>query len=254
MHKQPSDSDIILIHGFRGAPSGLKAIADILETAGYRVHTPSIPPFAGAKPLPVYSPIAYANFINDYIANHNLSSPILIGHSMGSIIAAATASYHPKSIHQKLVLLSPISQKPSPAISAISPLSAFFPRRIVDTMTTTFLFVKDRETLDRIGNHALLRDTMAATAVCSKNNPPKKKHTVAAAKFSSMYAITDFDFNKDTLLIAGAHDRLISQKATMNLAQKINAKVSFIPNSGHLHNYEKPAETAQLILDFLKDT
>lgn len=253
MHKQSGNPDIILIHGFRGAPSGLQPIADVLETAGYRVHTPAIPPFAGAQPLPTYSPAAYADFINGYITTNKLLSPILIGHSMGSIVAAATASYHPEVIHQKLILLSPISKKPSPAIAAISPLSAYFPRRVVDTTTTAFLFVKDRETLNRVDNRALLRDTLAATKICSSDHSPKKKSTVAAARFSSMHAIADFDFNKDTLLIAGAHDRLISQKATISLAQKINAKVRFIPNSGHLHNYEKPAETAKLILDFLED-
>ena len=49
-------------------------------------------------------------------------------------------------------------------------------------------------------------------------------------------------------MIAGEKDRLISQKITKELAKRHNASLELIPDSGHLHNYEKPYETAQLIL------
>lgn len=56
-----------------------------------------------------------------------------------------------------------------------------------------------------------------------------------------------------TLIIAGEKDRLIPQKKTLALVQQLQAELRLIPNSGHLHNYEKPHETAQLILDFIKN-
>lgn len=118
--KTPSSTEIIppaqkptliLVHGFRGAPAGLNEIAKDLKAAGYPVHTPAIPPFAGAPELPSYTPDSYASFIAEYIREHQLNHPVLIGHSMGSIVAAAAAHKYPELIHPKLILMAPISSR-----------------------------------------------------------------------------------------------------------------------------------------------
>ena len=199
-----SKPSIVLVHGFRGSPLGLEVIAQDLRQAGYQVYLPPIPPFAGAEELERYRPKDYANYLASYIRKRKLERPILVGHSMGSVIVAATAKLHPELVNQKLVLLSPISVKTAKPFAAVSPLATIVPRPVVDYVTTRFLFIpKDKQ---------LFRDT----------------------------------------IIAGAKDRLIPQKKTRELAQQLQAKLQFIPGSGHLHNYEKPHETAQLILDFLK--
>lgn len=239
--KQP---DVILVHGFRGSPLGLEAVAEDLRQAGFTVHLPAVPPFAGSKPLDKYLPEEYSNFLATYIREHNLSRPILVGHSMGSVVISATAKLHPELVNKKLVLLSPISTKPARPFALISPLAAIVPRPVVDYLTTRFLFVpKDRE---------LFKQTMEITHACSEDQPPTRSAIAAATKFSTDYCIYDFLPQQDTLIIAGAKDRLIGQKPTRALAERIQAKLHFIPNSGHLHNYERPHETAQLILDFIK--
>lgn len=241
-HRPP----IILIHGFRGSPIGLKAIADHLRAAGYDVRVPAIPPFAGAKPLEAYDPENYAKFILEYIRQNELDRPVLVGHSMGSIIAAATAELHPDALANQLVLLSPISTKPAKFFASLTPLSALLPCSLVDYITTRYLFVpKDR---------TLFRETMDLTHRCSSDQPPTKSTIFAAAKFSAGHCVADFDFIKHTLIIAGAKDRLIKQSATRQLADRLNAKTIFLEGSGHLHNYEQPAATAAAILDFLHQT
>lgn len=235
---------VILVHGFRGSPLGLEAIAEKLRQAGFEVHIPAVPPFAGSPTLSQYKPREYADFLADYIRKHRLSRPILVGHSMGSVVVSATAKFHPELVHKKLILLSPISTKPARPFALISPLAAIVPRPVVDYLTTRFLFVpKDRE---------LFKQTMEITHACSEDQPPTRSAIAAATRFSTDYCIYDFLPQQDTLIIAGAKDRLISQKPTRALAEKIQAQLQFIPNSGHLHNYERPHETAQLILDFIK--
>ncbi len=235
---------IVLIHGFRGSPIGLEAIAKDLRAAGFSVHIPKVPPFAGAGNLERYTPERYAKFVTDYIAKHGLSQPVLIGHSMGSIISAATAAHAPEVINQKLILLSPISTKPAKFFAALTPLSALLPCKIVDYVTTRYLFAaKDRE---------LFRETMDLTHRCSSDHPPKKSAVFASAKFSAGFCIRDFEFSHETLIIAGEKDRLIKQSATKDLAASLEAKLVFLPGTGHLHNYEQPHETATAILRFLE--
>lgn len=235
--------DLVLIHGFRGSPIGLKAIAEDLEQAGYTVHVPALPPFGGAVPLADYTAENYAEFMLNYITEHKLDHPILIGHSMGSIVAAATAANYPDKIHHKLILMSPISARTKPPFTLVAPLSSIAPRRIVDYITTRFLFVPH--------DRALFRQTLATTNLCSSDHPPRRRDMAGATHFSAHSAVSDFSLRQDVLLLAGDHDRLVNKRSTLALAEALQAQVTFIPNSGHLHNYEKPHATAEHILDFL---
>lgn len=237
---------LILVHGFRGSPRGLETIANDLQKADYKVFLPALPPFAGSK-LKSYSPRTYTEYLYDYIKTNQITRPVLIGHSMGSIVVTAMAQRYPELVHRKLVLLSPISTKPPRFIAQISPLANYLPNKVVDFVTTKFLFVPH--------NKKLWKKTMSITHQCSEDQPPSKAELSGAMKFSTSYSVADFleGLQKDIFMIAGAEDRLISQKATRELAQNYDATLEFIPESGHLHNYEKPHETAELILQALQN-
>lgn len=235
---------LILVHGFRGSPIGLQEIAQILEQAGYQVLIPPIPPFAGAQKLPSYTPDSYARYLADFVKQQDINRPILIGHSMGSLVVAATLKYYPELFHQKAILMSPISKRTAVPFRMIAPLSALTPKAAVDYITTKFLFTPH--------DKALLKHVLEVTHDCSNDQPPVKSEVIQAAKFSTSYAITDFHIPKSVLLLAGANDRLISQAQTRAAAQQLNAKLDFLPNTGHLHNYEQPRETANAIIDFIK--
>lgn len=235
---------IILLHGFRGSPLGLKEVARIIQEAGYEVFVPPVPPFSGAN-LPEYTPEAYVSYLHGFIEANNLHQPILAGHSMGSIITAAVAHTEPSLIHNKLILLSPISARTTRLVAPLIPLAAGVPRLVTDYVTTRFLFVPhDRK---------LFKEALALTSQCSGDQVPRAREVFRSAKFSAQYSVADFPFEKDTLFLAGESDRLVNKKNTKQLAKSIHAKLEFIPGSGHLHNYEKPQETAEAILRFLAE-
>lgn len=233
---------LILIHGFRGSPLGLADVADIIRNAGYKVFIPPIPPFSGAT-LPEYTPEAYVSYLHGFIDSHEIHKPILAGHSMGSIVAAAVAHTEPDLINDKIILLSPISVRTTRLVAPLVPLSAGLPRLVTDYITTRFLFVPR--------DHKLFKETLNITNQCSGDQVPRVREVYASAKFSAQYSVADFPFKKDTLFLAGETDRIVNKKNTEQLAQQIGAKLEFIPGSGHLHNYEKPQETADAILKFL---
>lgn len=240
-HDKPA---IILVHGFRGSPIGLQSIGKFLQKAGYQVFTPPIPPFGGAEDIIEYTPKTYADYLARFAHKKHLQKPILIGHSMGSIIAAATLYFYPNVFNHQAVLLSPISARTAKPFRLVAPLSALTPKGVVDYITTRFLFVPH--------NHSLFRETLQITHRCSNDQAPSKNKVMAAAKFSTKYAVGDFRPRKKILLLAGEKDRLIHKSQTQKLAQELAAEVIFLPNTGHLHNYEQPEETARAIINFLK--
>lgn len=234
---------LLFIHGFRGSHEGLIDVAIWLVDSGYECYYPDIPPFGPeATDLSSYDANSYADFIADYIRKNNLKKPVLIGHSMGSLIASATAEKYPELIAEKLILMAPISEKPPRPIAALQPLVTILPNKLVDYLTTKYLFIPR--------DHDALKETLEITHRCSKYYT-KKPSVRASAKFSAAHKISDFNFKKDTLLLAGEKDRLISRKKTEALAKKLNAKAKFIKGAGHLLNYEKPKEAALAIKKFL---
>ncbi len=241
---QRQKPEILFLHGYRGAPIGVAAIADELRKKDYAVHTPAVPPFAGAELMPTYSPQSYANFVKDYITEHKLDKPVLIGHSMGSIVAAMVASQYPDLINDKIILLSPISKRTPRALSVLSMTAAYLPRTLVDYVTTKVLYVgKDRREL---------RNILQITHDCTNATSAPRKDLARAGRFSADHGILELDFDKNTLLLAGAKDRLVKQKDTKKLANKLKAELIFLDDTGHIHNYEKPQETAAEIVKFLE--
>ena len=239
--------NIVLIHGYRGSPAGLAEIGEYLQTAGYNVYLPSIPPFGGSEPLGSYTRDSYADYLANYLKEYKISKPILVGHSMGSLIAAATAEKYPELLGDKLIFLAPLSVKPPRPIAILNPLATAFPRGVVDVTTTAFNMVPN--------SLETTKKTMRLTREASKQFTSKNDVKLAGI-FSINHAISDFNFQKNTLFLAGIKDHLISKKRTESLAhtfgQKMPTHVVFIPGTGHLLNYEKPVETAAEVKKFLE--
>ena len=234
-----SRTSVILIHGYLGAPAGLQTIADSLSQH-FDVHIMPVPPFANAPHLDKYTPEQYANYVQKYIISQKLVKPVLVGHSMGSIIAAATAQYYPDIISDSLVLMSPISVRPPKPIAMLQPLVTILPKHLVSWITTNYLIVP----------RSKYREILALTKKCNSWSIPRTD-LIGATKFSANYCIGDFKFNKRTLLLAGSSDRLISHRQTTALAKHIHADSEFLPESGHLINYECPDAVTDAILRFL---
>lgn len=235
--------NIIFVHGFRGSSLGLEKLASFFDKKNYDVYVPDIPP-AGDESLPEYSPRLYARFLAHYIRDNSIEEPILVGHSMGSIIVAAMAERYPELINKKIIFLSPISCHPAKFFKLISPLSVLLPNKLISYITTRYLFVPK--------NKRLFKETLLLTYHCGANYC-RRFDVYKAAKFSTNYAISDFSFDdKVPCIIAGEKDRLIPQKKTNILAENLNIKANYIENAGHLINYEAPEKIAKLIKRFLK--
>ncbi|MBR2588930.1 alpha/beta hydrolase [Candidatus Saccharibacteria bacterium] len=236
--------NLIFIHGFRGDHLGLKEMAEnYFDKKKFNIYLPDIPP-AGEHSMESYTPLTYAKFIADYIKAHNIKKPILIGHSMGSIVAAATAERYPELLDKKIIFLSPISIKPSAFFAALTPFSILLPNRLVTYITTKYLFIpKDRP---------LFLETLAISRLCGADYVSRIE-VFKSARFSSHYCISDFDFaSKKACFISGEKDRLIPRKKTEYVARNMESPTFYIKNTGHLLNYENPKETAFVIKNFIR--
>ena len=237
---------LLFIPGFRGTHEGLVDVAVWMGDKGYECYYPDVPPFGReVKSLGEYNEKTYTKFIADYIRKNKLKNPVLIGHSLGSIIAAATAKKYPRLVNKKLVLLSPISEKMPKPIAALQPLLMIFPNKLIGFITTKFMLIQKKD-------HNKVRDILEVTYRCGVHYT-SRKDVRASAKFSANHKIGDFKPKKDILIIAGVKDRIVSRKKTEKLGEELKARTKFIENAGHLINYEEPRKIAEAIADFLEN-
>ncbi len=234
---------LLFIHGFRGNHLGVEAVASYFKEKGYECYTPDVPPAYNTQKeklpeLTEHTADGYAKWVADYILEKKLDRPILIGHSMGSIICAATAEKYPELINDKIFFLSPICVTPPKFICNLAPLSVILPTNLLSYITTKYLIVpKDKETF---------KEVIKVTKKCAERFT-SKMDSGRAAKFSISYAISDFNFEKDAYFIAGESDKLNSQEQIKKVAKKFGRKPVFLKNSGHLINYECPDVLAKEI-------
>ncbi len=93
----PSSPPVLALHGFGlDGVQSFRSVAALLQADGVALHALDLLGFgASAAPDRVYSADLYASLIVEYAAMLD-QPPVLVGHSMGGKIAAATAVLHPE--------------------------------------------------------------------------------------------------------------------------------------------------------------
>lgn len=249
MKKSDQKPPILLVHGFRGNHLGLAEFQKLLEAEGYQVFSPDIPPAFNTQDetlpkLTDFTRDGYADFIANYILDKHLDHPILIGHSMGSILAAAAAEKYSHLIHDKIFFLSPIATHPPKFILPLIPLMALVPNKFIGYVCTEFLITS--------AHRPKKRQILDLTYKCSRKITSVRDE-ISAAFFSMSHSISDFNFKKQAYFIAGSKDRMNPSRKVREIAEKFHAEVNFIPQTGHLINYEVPEKIAELVLPKLKN-
>ncbi len=109
---------ILLIHGMWSTPATFDRLRPVLEAAGHRCHAPTIlfhdrP--ASLPPHPALGELSITAYVDHLVAEAGKlgAPPVILGHSMGGLLAQMVAQRIP---HAGLVLLSPAAAANSQAI------------------------------------------------------------------------------------------------------------------------------------------
>ena len=255
---------IILIHGFRGTHDGLALIARRLEqTAQLTAIVPDLPGFAGGDTLDHYDLNSYVEWLHMFIQQQKLKTPpLLLGHSFGSIIAAAYAARYGKTI-KKLILVNPIG---APALEGprgvLSALASFYyrlgialpekvahkwlaSRAVVDIMSQTMTKTSDKAT------RAYIKDQHRQ--YFSLFHSPRSVFESFQTSISNSVRDVAAQISTPTLLIAGAQDDITPLAKQKELVQLFpHATLEVVPDVGHLTHYETPDQVASFVDAFSK--
>lgn len=104
----------LALHYWAGSGRAFELLAPQLP-AGAQLLAPDLPGF-GSQPAPAsfdYSVKSYTDWVAQYVASHQLTDYVLVGHSMGGKFALALAARQPAGL-RSLLLLSPSPPTPEP--------------------------------------------------------------------------------------------------------------------------------------------
>jgi pimeloyl-ACP methyl ester carboxylesterase len=250
---------VIAVHGFRGEHHGLEPVVAFLD--GIRVISPDLPGFGETAPLPgrTHSLDAYTQWLTAFAAAVAPDADIL-GHSFGSIVAAAAVAGGLPTA--RLVLVNPIG---APALEG--------PRGILTRLAVFYYWAGAR--LPRRIGEALLRNrlvvrvmsvSMAKTKDAQLRRFIHDQHDTYFSRFADRDVLHDAflasvshdvrefapGIDQPTLLVAADRDDITPIEAERRLQTLFpRAELVEISGVGHLIHYETPQQAAQAVTRFL---
>ncbi|HVE79600.1 MAG TPA: alpha/beta fold hydrolase [Gemmatimonadaceae bacterium] len=206
-----------------------------------RGHHPSCP-------VPALGRVSVAEYVEDAIAAaRHLGRPVVVGHSMGGLVAQKVAQ---ADAAQALVL---VASAPPAGIPAVGAAAALRMTRYLPAMLLSQPLVPRRRDLDAIvfnRTPEAERDAIAAGYVAESGR--------AARELAFGSAATRVDAPRvrcPVLVLAGGSDRFVPARVARRLARRYGATYREFPGMGHLLVSEPGWETVLAhVADWLEGT
>ena len=252
-HIGASGPKIVLIHGFRGDHHGLMGLAGALPDAQFVI--PDLPGFGKTPPLKSRHDLAgYADWLKDFLLALG-PYDALLGHSFGSLIVS-------KAIEQgltvpRLILQNPITTRASEVDSLANRVADSYYRN-GSKQGSNLLRSQFAVRLMSIGLTKTPRPSLRSfihrqhsNYFSSFANTTVVTEAYQAASHGNVLDYCD-SFPEQVLIIAGEQDLVAPIAGQHVLANQTQGKLRTLPRVGHLTHYERPAEVALSVAEFME--
>ncbi|GAA4026254.1 alpha/beta hydrolase [Hymenobacter glaciei] len=228
---------IVALHYWAGAGHEFDALRPLLAD-GVQLLAPDLPGF-GRQAAPLhfdYSVRAYADWVSDYLVQHQVNDFTLLGHSMGGKIALLLAARRPAGL-RRLVLLSPSPPAGEPMIekARATALAAF---RNPEAAEKTFRTITNLPLSTAMHDEVIADNLRSSKAGWNAWLEHGSREDIAAELASLVVPCQ---------LLVGAHDRAISPATQRRLTLPYlpaGSTCSEVPEAGHLLPLEAPEVVA----------
>lgn len=245
---------VLLVHGI-----GEGGARDWRETVGwlqssYHVVAVDLPGFgASSKANALYSPTNYARVLNQ-VAERFLRRPfVLMGHSMGAVVALRYAAIYPQDVAQLVVIDAPgILHRYSATSQFLAQLGMEFVPPWLDPLEGLLNFA--RKLLTPLARLRFEPGVILASPQLRESLLGGDPTLIAGL------AVVNEDLSADlaavraeTLVVWGGRDALVPPRTGKVLALKLpRAQLQVIADAGHTPMLETPADFRGLLLPFLE--
>jgi len=241
---------VVFIHGIGGSSRAWATQLAAFRAAGFRPLALDLPGYGGRPPVTAMDFEGLASDGEDFVARHELQQPVLVGHSMGGMVAQTMLRRRPKGYAAAVLACT------SPAFGSAD---GDFQRK----------FVADRiGPLDAGKSIADLAPRMVDRMMGHHPDPAGRASAIevmsevpADTYRAAVRCLVTFDERANlpriaipVLCLAGEADPNAPPSVVERMAGKIpGARYLCLPGLGHLPNLEAPAAFDAAVLGFLRE-
>jgi pimeloyl-ACP methyl ester carboxylesterase len=231
---------LVLIHGAGGMH--LYWPPEIRRLRGYCVYAIDLPGHGKSAMCDGQQTIGdYASYIVHWLESIHIRRAVFIGHSMGSAIALALAIHHPEYVVGLGLLGAGARLRVSPELLTYAADLTTFYKATNLLVTCSF----SPSASPRLVELASKRTEEVRQSVLYGD-------LLACDRFDVMDRLGEIQQN--TLVVCGADDLMTPVRYAQYLSSSVpNARLSVIPDAGHMVMLEQPHLVASSLLSFLSD-
>jgi pimeloyl-ACP methyl ester carboxylesterase len=256
-----AETTVVISHGYRGEHHGLEPV--IAQLPGVRFIGPDLPGFGESTPMTdaPHSIDGYASWLIAFVDALGLTGrAVVLGHSFGTITStAALAKGLPTPA---LILINPISVSglngPRPGATRATVwyyrVAGWLPERLGMRLLKSWLIVQFMSISLVKSRDKALRRWIHREHHTYFSNFSDRDTVVEAFDASISHHVGDFAaaVTVPTLMVAAELDDITPVAAHIPVKEAIgDARLVVLSDVGHLIHYEKPAEAARAIEEFL---
>ena len=242
------DTAVFLLHGVGGGARGWGQTLPVLAAQGYRAIAWDAPGYGQSSTVQLYTNQALAESLHSLIAHVGARRNVLLGHSMGGMIAQEAFALRSQSIHGLVLFAtSPAFGKPGGdwqqqfLQSRFAPLDAGAGMAGLAPGLVRGMFAPGAQTAEM------------AEAVVLMSAVPEVTYRAALSAIVSFNQLENLPrINVPTLCLACELDQNAAPTVMQKMAARIaGAQYECLPGVGHLGNMEQPEPFNAAVLKFL---
>lgn len=237
---------VVLIHGAANDRDTWQTVAGGLAAAGCAVLAPDLPGHGLASGPPLHSIEALADWLPALLDAAGVAQAMLVGHSMGSLVALECAARHPQRV-DRLALLG--AAAPMPVAEALLSRSESDPDRVYRMMTEYSLTAPFR--LAGGGGHGIWGPGVTL-AIMRRSPPGVLAIDLAACNGYQNGPSAAARVVCPTLLLVARRDRMTPRRNLSPLQSALRqVQRREIADCGHAMMNEQPQAVVRELMSFL---
>lgn len=236
---------VVLLHGI-GSGAGSWQLLSTLLTQRVRVIAWDAPGYGDSDALAEPQPKAsdYANALHGLVDALGLHRFVLVGHSLGAMMAAAYAAAHPQHVHVLLLA--------DPAQGYANAPAAARTRACSERVQLLANLGPEEYALQRAPG--LLRPHPAAEALSAVQDSMRRLRPAGFGQACAMLAHDDIwryltKWSGTTRVVSGDVDKITPPADVSALALRLKAPLRLLPGAGHACYLDAPASFAKTVLE-----
>lgn len=261
----PNGHTVLLLHGNNFGGFYFKAVIDPLAAAGFRVIVPDQIGYGrSSKPIAPYNFNSQARNTFLILQHEKVERAMVIGHSMGGMLAARFATQYPKAV-ERVVIYNPIGLTDGRFDRPMQPIDEAYKRTLETDYQSTrnslarYVAHNPKAWNDQFETYTRIRYSWTLSADWPRL--AMVQSLIGQMLYGDPVVYDWAHIQVPTLAFGGAEDMLLGPAANFQARMKFLAesvpngkgRLHLIPGLGHVPHLEAPDQVIPPLLAFLRE-